>query len=51
MYRYDIIGKRLYGICEKFNAIPYADRINRIATLADIRRGHVEECLRDSNSS
>lgn len=51
MYRYDIIGKRLYGICEKFNSIPYADRINRIATLADIRRGYVEEFLSDSNSS
>lgn len=36
---------------EKFNAIPYDDRINRIAKLSDIRRGYVEDFLKDSNSS
>ncbi|MFI3176141.1 MAG: putative DNA binding domain-containing protein [Eubacteriales bacterium] len=36
---------------EKFNSIPYDDRINRMATLDIIRRGFVEDFLRDSNSS
>ncbi|MDD3417647.1 MAG: ATP-binding protein [Lachnospiraceae bacterium] len=36
---------------EKFNAIPYDDRINRVAKLDDIRRGYVEDLLRDSKSS
>ena len=36
---------------EKFSSIPYDDRINRAAKLADIRRGYVEDFLRDSNSS
>lgn len=36
---------------EKFNAIPFDDRINPKATLECIRRGHLEDFLRDSNSS
>lgn len=36
---------------EKFNSVPYDDRINRTATLDNIRRGFVEDFLRDSNSS
>lgn len=36
---------------EKFNSIPYDDRINRMAKLDDIRRGYVEDFLRDSNSA
>ncbi|MFI3211816.1 MAG: putative DNA binding domain-containing protein [Eubacteriales bacterium] len=36
---------------EKFNSVPYDDRINRMATLDHIRRGYVEDFLRDSNSS
>lgn len=36
---------------EKFNSIPYDDRINRMAKLADIRRGYVEDFIRDSNSA
>ena len=36
---------------DKFNAIPFDDRINPKATLDCIRRGHLEDFLRDSNSS
>ncbi len=36
---------------EKFNAIPYDDRVNRKAKLDVIRRGYLEDFLRDSNSS
>ncbi len=36
---------------DKFNSVPYDDRINRKATIKDIRRGYVEDFLRDSNSS
>lgn len=36
---------------EKFNAIPYDDRINRMASMDIIRRGYLEDFLRDSNSS
>ena len=36
---------------EKFNAIPYDDRVNRRAKLDVIRRGYLEDFLRDSNSS
>ncbi len=36
---------------DKFNSTPYDDRINRTATINDIRRGYVEDFLRDSDSS
>ena len=36
---------------DKFNSVPYDDRINRRATIEDIRRGFVEDFLKDSNST
>ena len=36
---------------EKFNAIPFDDRVNRRANIDTIRRGYLEDFLRDSNSS
>lgn len=36
---------------EKFNAIPFDDRINRMASIDKIRRGYVEDFIRDSDSS
>ena len=36
---------------DKFNSVPFDDRINRKATIEDIRRGYVEDFLRDSKSS
>jgi len=36
---------------DKFNSVPYDDRINRRATIKDIRRGYLEDFLRDSNST
>ena len=36
---------------EKFNSIPYDDRVNRMAKMDIIRRGYLEDFLRDSNSS
>ena len=36
---------------EKFNSIPYDDRENRRAKLEDIRRGFLEDFLRESKSS
>ena len=42
------------GIAElfdKFNSIPFDDRVNRKATIEDIRRGYLEDFLRDSKSS
>ena len=36
---------------EKFNAIPFDDRVNRRANIDNIRRGYLEDFLRDSNSS
>lgn len=36
---------------EKFNAIPFDDRVNRRANIDIIRRGYLEDYLRDSNSS
>ena len=35
---------------EKFNAVPFDDRVNRRATVNDIRRGYLEDFLRESNS-
>jgi ATP-dependent DNA helicase RecG len=36
---------------DKFNSVPYDDRVNRTATIDDISRGHLEDFLRKSNSS
>jgi len=41
----------LAELYEKFNAVPYDDRINRMATIDIIRRGYLEDFLRDSNST
>lgn len=35
---------------EKFNSVPFDDRVNRIAKIDVIRRGYLEDFLRDSNS-
>ena len=36
---------------DKFNSIPFDDRVNRKATVEMIRRGYVEDFLKESNSS
>lgn len=36
---------------DKFNSVPYDDRVNRKASIKDIRRGFLEDFLRDSRSS
>ena len=36
---------------DKFNSIPYDDRVNRTATIDDISRGYLEDFLRKSGSS
>jgi ATP-dependent DNA helicase RecG len=36
---------------DKFNAVPYDDRVNRSATIDYIRRGFLEDFLRESGSS
>lgn len=36
---------------DKFNSVPYDDRINRKARIDDIRRGYMEDFIRKSNSS
>jgi len=41
----------LSELFDKFNSIPYDDRINRSATIDCIRRGYLEDFLRESNSS
>ena len=41
----------LSELFDKFNAVPYDDRINRLATVDNIRRGYLEDFLRESNSS
>ena len=44
-------GSELSELFDKFNSVPYDDRINRQAKIADIRRAHLEDFLRISNSS
>ena len=44
-------GSELTELFDKFNSVPFDDRINRQAKIADIRRAYVEDFLRDSNSS
>ena len=41
----------LSELFDKFNAIPYDDRVNRSATIENIRHGYLEDFLRESNSS
>ena len=36
---------------DKFNSVPFDDRVNRNATIDMIRRGYLEDFLRESNSS
>jgi len=36
---------------DKFNAVPYDDRLSRSATIDCIKRGYLEDYLRESNSS
>ena len=36
---------------EKFNSVPFDDRVNRKATIELIRRGYLEDYLKESNSS
>ena len=44
-------GEELSELFDKFNIVPFDDRINRQATISDIRRGFVEDFLVESNSS
>ncbi len=36
---------------DKFNSVPFDDRVNRKAKIDDIRRGYLEDFIRKSNSS
>lgn len=36
---------------DKFNSVPFDDRVNRKATIDNIRRGYLEDFIRKSNSS
>jgi len=44
-------GSELSELFDKFNSVPFDDRVNRQATISDIRRGHLEDFLRESDSS
>ena len=41
----------LAELFDKFNSVPFDDRVNRKATISDIRRGHLEDFIRKSNSA
>lgn len=41
----------LAELFDKFNSIPFDDRVNRKAKIDDIRRGYLEDFIRKSNSS
>ena len=41
----------LSELFDKFNAVPYDDRLSRSATVDCIKRGYLEDYLRESNSS
>lgn len=43
--------EELSELFDKFNAVPFDDRVNREVKISDIRRGYVEDFLRESNSS
>jgi len=36
---------------DKFNSVPFDDRVNRKAKIDNIRRGYLEDFIRKSNSS
>jgi len=42
-------GADLSELFEKFNSVPFDDRVNRQAKITDIRRGFVEDFLVESN--
>jgi len=44
-------GSEMFELYNKFNSVPFDDRVNRDAKVADIRRGYLEDFLRDSESS
>ena len=44
-------GSELSELFSKFNSVPFDDRVNRQAKTDDIRRGHLEDFLVDSNSA
>ena len=44
-------GSELSELFEKFNTVPFDDRVSRQAKITDIRRGFVEDFLVESNSS
>ena len=44
-------GSELAELFDKFNSIPYDDRVNRKATVDDLSRAHLEDFLVDSDSS
>ena len=44
-------GAELAELFDKFNSTSYDDRVNRKASIDNIRRGHLEDFLRDANSS
>ena len=41
----------LAELFDKFNSVPFDDRVNRKAKIDDIRRGYLEDFIRKSNSS
>ncbi|MCL2499153.1 MAG: putative DNA binding domain-containing protein [Defluviitaleaceae bacterium] len=44
-------GSELSELFDKFNSVPFDDRINCQAVIEDIRRGHIEDFLVESKSS
>jgi len=44
-------GSELSELFSKFNSVPFDDRVNRQAVIDDIRRGYLEDFLRESKSS
>jgi len=44
-------GSEMFELYNKFNSVPFDDRVNRDAKVSDIRRGYLEDFLRDSESS
>jgi ATP-dependent DNA helicase RecG len=44
-------GEEIAELFDKFNSVPFDDRINREAKISDIRRGFLEDFLVMSNSS
>ncbi|MCL1808553.1 MAG: putative DNA binding domain-containing protein [Clostridiales bacterium] len=44
-------GSELSELFNKFNSVPFDDRVNRQAKIEDIRRGYVEDFLVESNSA